>query len=77
MLPALSIFGVFHVKVIQGSITGAIFEEFTAKVVQLMNPYPGRNSVLVMDNTAIHRNQIIEDLATERCVLDVLRPLEN
>ena len=77
MLPALSTIGVIQVHVIQGLVTGEIFEDFIVDVVEFMNLYPTRNSVLVMDNTAIHRNEIIEELITERCVLDVLRLYEN
>jgi len=37
-----------------------------------MNPYPERNSVLVMDNCRIHHVEGVEGLCAERCVYSVL-----
>ena len=68
VLPALSLYGVTNVLVVKGSITGDIFAEFVTDLMRTMNPYPGPNSVLVMDNASIHRNEELEESAKERLV---------
>jgi len=50
-------------SVVLGSFNGKTFLEFLDGLLERMNPYPGNNSVLVLDNCAIHH---IEGV-TERC----------
>ncbi|QRV79972.1 DDE superfamily endonuclease [Ceratobasidium sp. AG-Ba] len=56
MLPALSKKGILALEVVKGSFTADTFRNFIAKVLDKMNPYPGENSILVMDNCRIHKD---------------------
>ena len=66
MLPAMSLDGILHLALIEGSFTGESFKEFIREVLELMNPYPAPNSVLVMDNCAIHKVEGIKEMVQER-----------
>jgi hypothetical protein len=65
VLPALSLDGVLAVRVLEGSVDHIDFEEFLEELLQSMEPFPGRNSVLVMDNASIHKNEDIMDLVED------------
>ncbi|KAI0349308.1 hypothetical protein OH77DRAFT_1415312, partial [Trametes cingulata] len=54
MLPALSLDGILHRKVVEGSFKTALFADFIAGLLDHMNPFPLPNSVIVMDNCRIH-----------------------
>ena len=74
VLPALSLDGILAVKIVEGSFTTELFKLFIAGLLDHMNPFPGPNSVIVMDNCRIHRAQAIRDMIEERLVIfDVLR----
>lgn len=66
VLPALSFSGVLHVAVIEGSVDTDIYEEFIEELLDMMEPYPGPNSVLVMDNAQIHKSDNVKEMASER-----------
>jgi transposase len=51
----LSLDGILHVEVLDHPITGADFLTFIEGLLKCMQPRPLPNSVLVMDNAAIHR----------------------
>jgi hypothetical protein len=68
ILPALSLDGILDVVVVEGSVTGEIFMRFIEGLVMEMNPYPQKNSVLVMDNATIHTNENIQAYLEERYV---------
>jgi hypothetical protein len=55
ILPALSLDGILHVEVFDHAITGADFRLFVAGLLDRMQPWPLPNSVLIMDNAAIHK----------------------
>ncbi|KAI0365301.1 hypothetical protein BV20DRAFT_954619, partial [Pilatotrama ljubarskyi] len=69
MLPALSLDGILHLKVVEGSFTTALFADFIAGLLDHMNPFPLPNSVIVMDNCRIHKSDLIVDMIEERCVI--------
>jgi hypothetical protein len=69
VLPALSLEGVIHLDIFNGSVTAEIFNQFARQLVQLMNPWPGRNSVLVIDNASIHHSAELEQIIAARCVV--------
>ncbi|EHS64389.1 uncharacterized protein PGTG_22221 [Puccinia graminis f. sp. tritici CRL 75-36-700-3] len=57
LLPAVSLDGILGMIAQPGSIQRPDFEFFLEQVLlPAMNPFPGRNSVLVLDNTSIHHN---------------------
>ncbi|CAG8617014.1 2299_t:CDS:2 [Acaulospora morrowiae] len=67
ILPALTIDGIVAVEIIERSYDKKKFEDFIyTQVIPHMNPFPGKNSVLVMDNARIHHNaewiSVIEEL---------------
>ena len=66
LLPALSI---IWAKIVEGSFTEPLFQEFIAELLTRMQLFPGKNSVIIMDNTCIHKNQEVIDMIEERYVL--------
>jgi transposase len=57
VLPAMSLDGFLAVDVVEGAWKMDSFENFVLfDVVPHMNPFPGKNSVLVMDNCRIHKS---------------------
>ncbi|KAI0363220.1 hypothetical protein BV20DRAFT_958730 [Pilatotrama ljubarskyi] len=69
MLPALSLDGILHLKVVEGSFTTALFADFIAGLLEHMNPFPLPNSVIVMDNCRIHKADLIIDMIEEKYVI--------
>ena len=55
ILPALSLDGILHVEVLDHPIAGVDFLMFVEGLLERMQPWPLPNSVLIMDNAAIHR----------------------
>ena len=68
MLPALSLDGILTVEIIEGSFTRERFGEFVDGLLDHMTPFPGPNSVIIMDNCRIHHAQSIRDMIEERLV---------
>ncbi|CAG8521423.1 3691_t:CDS:2 [Paraglomus occultum] len=55
ILPALTVEGIVAVEIMEGSCDKEKFSEFIlSRVIPCMNQYPGSNSVIVLDNAAIH-----------------------
>ena len=69
LLPALSMDGIIWAKIVEGSFTKPLFQEFIAELLTRMQPFPGKNSVIIMDNARIHKNQEVIDMIEERYVL--------
>jgi hypothetical protein len=65
ILPAYTQDGVLFSRVFQGTIDGAVFEEFIEQALPFCGPYPAPYSVLVMDNAAIHRSERIEQMCRD------------
>ncbi|PKY55800.1 hypothetical protein RhiirA4_306586, partial [Rhizophagus irregularis] len=58
LLPALTEQGIIAVDIMEGSCTKQRFKEFVvSQVLPQMNPFPSKNSVLVLDNAKIHHDQ--------------------
>jgi hypothetical protein len=68
ILPALSMDGILAVDIIEGSFTSKKFARFIDGLLDQMNPYPGPNSVIIMDNCRIHKSEAILDMIRERWV---------
>lgn len=62
ILPALSLDGILHVKVLDHLIAGVDFLTFIKGLLEQMQPWSLPNSVLVMDNAAIHRVDGIHEM---------------
>ena len=66
LLPALSLDGILFAQMVKGSFNGNTFKIFLSGLLMCMNPYPAPNSVLVMDNCAIHHVEGIQEMCDER-----------
>ncbi|KAL6303493.1 hypothetical protein BKA93DRAFT_715925, partial [Sparassis latifolia] len=53
-----------HIKV--GGYNGEQFIEYIQGLLEVMNPYPGPQSMLVMDNCRIHHVVSVEELCEAR-----------
>ncbi|KZO99112.1 hypothetical protein CALVIDRAFT_477496, partial [Calocera viscosa TUFC12733] len=62
VLPALSLEGVLCLKIVEGSFDTLGFLEFVECCLVNMNPFPGKNSVLVMDNCRIHKSELVREM---------------
>lgn len=76
VLPALDVEGYFAWLIYQGGITSDIFLMFVRdQVLPHCEPYPGKRSVLVLDNASIHHSQALKELCEEHGVrLEFLPP---
>ena len=59
VLPALSLDSVLHLDVQSRSYTAELFNDFIDGLLNNMNPFPGRNSVIIMDNASIHKSEVL------------------
>jgi len=66
MLPALSLNGILHLDVREQSYTGASFNAFIDGLLDVMNPFPQKNSVIVMDNASIHKSEELRPMIENR-----------
>lgn len=66
LVPALSLDGILHLEVIEGSFTADRFNTFVHNVLDRMNPWPQQNSVLVCDNASIHHSEELHALIENR-----------
>ena len=59
ILPAYSLNGYIAWDIVHGSYNTILFNTFVENhVLPLCNPYPGRRSIIVMDNASIHRSLV-------------------
>ena len=64
ILPALCHEGILNVDIIEGSYDTASFACFICGLLDMMNPFPMPNSVVVMDNCRIHKHLDILEMIT-------------
>ncbi|KAI0338145.1 hypothetical protein BDW22DRAFT_1313080, partial [Trametopsis cervina] len=62
VLPAISLDGVLHLDVLTSSWNGAAILRFVNTLLQNMNPFPQKNSVIIMDNASPHHVRGLRDL---------------
>jgi len=62
VLPAISLDGILTVKILEGSFDSDSFGRFIGGLLCHMNPFPGPNSVIVMDNCRIHKSELIREI---------------
>ena len=60
MLLALSLEGVLYSDITKWTYDGDKFVQFFEELTDVMNTYPGKHSVLVMDNFQIHHVPEVE-----------------
>jgi len=69
VLPALSLDqGIIHCKIVEGAFRSDSFKEFILGLLDQMEPFPARNSVIVMDNCKIHKRADILEAIREQGV---------
>ncbi|KAB5589586.1 DDE family endonuclease [Ceratobasidium theobromae] len=66
IIPALSLDGVLHLDIFPCAATSDLFDMFIIRLLDMMNPWPQRNSVIIMDNASIHKSRNIERLIRDR-----------
>ena len=76
ILPALTIEGYISHIIFQGSITGALFEDFVEHhVLPNCTPYPGPRSIIILDNASIHKSTRLWELCERSgVILEFLPP---
>ncbi|KZV99808.1 hypothetical protein EXIGLDRAFT_762271 [Exidia glandulosa HHB12029] len=58
--PALTLDGYIAVKIVEDSFDGTEFTSYIlSEVLPHMNPFPGKRSVLIMDNCHIHKSAVL------------------
>src|SRR6266571_7157862 len=75
MLPAISLDGILHLEVVENAVTGDIFWQFIEGLPPHMNEWPLPNSVLVVDNAAIHKVAGIRELVEGHSARLIYLPL--
>ncbi|EIN07356.1 hypothetical protein PUNSTDRAFT_38584, partial [Punctularia strigosozonata HHB-11173 SS5] len=65
ILPALSLDGIVYTHIVEGSYDAERFAQFISNLLDHMNPYPGVNSVVVMDNCRIHKSDLVLEMIEE------------
>ncbi len=66
ILPAITLGGIIECTIIEGSFDTELFFQFIKDLVTKMQPFPGPNSVIVMDNCRIHKAPEIREYIEER-----------
>ena len=62
----MSLEGILDVKIVEGSFDSDSFATFIDGLLCHMNPFPGPNSVIVMDNCRIHKSELIRNMIEAR-----------
>jgi hypothetical protein len=58
--------GFIHCDIVKGSFDHELFYMFISRLLDQMQPFPGPNSVVVMDNCPIHHDEAVLELITSR-----------
>ncbi|KEP50069.1 DDE family endonuclease, partial [Rhizoctonia solani 123E] len=66
LLPALSLDGVLHLDIFCCSVNSDLFDLFIMRLLDQMNPWPQRNSVIILDNASIHKSANIRAMVEAR-----------
>ncbi|KAF9730117.1 hypothetical protein PMIN01_12050 [Paraphaeosphaeria minitans] len=70
LLPAMDVDGYVAHMIYQGAITAELMEDFVAnQVLPHCSPWPGKRSVIVLDNASIHRSVRLANLCAEAGVI--------
>lgn len=69
----MSLDGIIALDIVEGSFNSKTFGLFIAGLLDQMNPWPQKNSVIVMDNCRIHKHKNILQIIKDRyvCLLAV------
>lgn len=64
----MSLDGILHYTIKKGSHTSESFMTFVDGLLDVMNPYPLPNSVLIIDNASVHKAPGLREMVEARCV---------
>lgn len=62
----MSLDGILHLAIQDCPYTAVQFNSFVEALLDTMNPFPQRNSVIIMDNASIHKSQELRELVEGR-----------
>ncbi|KAJ7580330.1 hypothetical protein C8J56DRAFT_735977, partial [Mycena floridula] len=62
LLPALTLDGVIYCQVKAGGYNGDEFMDWLEGLLEIMNPFPAPNSVLILDNCCIHHVEGVQEM---------------
>jgi hypothetical protein len=68
ILPAISLDGVLHLDILMRPWTAEEFRLFIDVLLDKMNPYPEKNSVLILDNASAHHFDGLREMVEGRGV---------
>lgn len=68
MLPALSLDGPLYLMAQRDAYKSDDVVCFISELLDTMNPYPAKNSVIMMDNASIHKAACLRPMIEQRCV---------
>lgn len=66
ILPAMTTSRIIYSYIKMGSYNGEQFLDWLEGLLQVMNPYPGPHSVLILNNCRIHHVEGIEEMCEEQ-----------
>ena len=66
LLPALTVNGIIYSHIKEGAYNGDQFTAWLEGLLEVMNPYPAPNSVLILDNCRIHHVEGVEELCAQQ-----------
>ncbi len=62
----MSLDGILSVKILEGSFTTDTFNTFVEGLLDVMQPYPAKNSVIVLDNCWVHKDPVLIEMIEEQ-----------
>ena len=62
----MSLDGILYVQIVKGSFNYDSFGEFIDGLLDQMNPFTGPNSVILMDNCRIYKQQSVLEKILDR-----------
>jgi hypothetical protein len=78
VLPAISLEkGILHCEIVEGSFCSDTFAIFIQNLLDHAEPFPGPNSVIVMDNCRIHKSPYIQEMIRARYVVWWYGPIQH
>jgi len=68
VLPAVTVDGVVAVDIFKGSVNREMFIKYLKEdLAPVLTPYPGPQSVVILDNAAIHHDEEIHAIIEDEC----------
>jgi hypothetical protein len=62
VLPAMALNGIIHCDIVERAFDTELFYTFISRLLDIMEPFPAPNSVIIMDNCQIHKHPDILEL---------------